>query len=189
MTRAYPVRAVSYTHLDVYKRQLSDRYITGRRLPDKAIDLVDEAASRLRMEIDSSPVEIDQLQRTVDRLRMEELHLSKETDAAAKDRLERLRADLADKAEQLAALNARWETEKSGLNRVGELKARLDDLRTQSDRLQREADYEGAARLLYGEIPALEKELVEAAQAETQTRAGATAYGDGRCLLYTSRCV
>ncbi len=166
---------------------LSDRYITGRRLPDKAIDLVDEAASRLRMEIDSSPVEIDQLQRTVDRLRMEELHLSKETDAAAKDRLERLRADLADKAEQLAALNARWETEKSGLNRVGELKARLDDLRTQSDRLQREADYEGAARLLYGEIPALEKELVEAAQAETQTRAGATAYGDGRDVMVKDR--
>ncbi len=160
---------------------LSDRYITGRQLPDKAIDLVDEAASRLRMEIDSSPVEIDTLQRQVDRMRMEELHLAKETDAASIDRLERLRAEMADKSEQLAALTARWEAEKSGLNRVGELKARLDDLRTQADRLQREANYEGAARLLYGEIPALEKELAAASEAEATIRAGAggTAYGLG----------
>jgi ATP-dependent Clp protease ATP-binding subunit ClpB len=160
---------------------LSDRYITGRQLPDKAIDLVDEAASRLRMEIDSSPVEIDTLQRQVDRMRMEELHLAKETDAASIDRLERLRAEMADKSEQLAALTARWEAEKSGLNRVGELKARLDDLRTQADRLQREANYEGAARLLYGEIPALEKELAAASEAEASIRAGAsgTAYGLG----------
>src|SRR5467141_2577250 len=100
---------------------LSDRYITGRFLPDKAIDLVDEAASRLRMEIDSRPVEIDQLQRAVDRLRMEELALTKETDEASKERLARLRAELADLTEQLDALNARWEREKSGLNRVGEL--------------------------------------------------------------------
>ncbi len=149
---------------------LSDRYITGRQLPDKAIDLVDEAASRLRMEIDSSPVEIDQLQRTVDRMRMEELHLAKETDDASRERLEKLRADLADKAEQLAALNARWAAEKSGLNRVGDLKARLDDLRTQAERLQREADYEGAARLLYGEIPTLERDLAEATAAEAQLR-------------------
>src|SRR5699024_6576119 len=99
---------------------LSDRYISGRQLPDKAIDLVDEAASRLRMEIDSSPVEIDELQRQVDRLTMEELHLAKETDEASVERLERLRADLADRKEQLAALTARWEAEKSGLNRVGE---------------------------------------------------------------------
>ena len=160
---------------------LSDRYITGRQLPDKAIDLVDEAASRLRMEIDSSPVEIDTLQRQVDRMRMEELHLAKETDAASIDRLERLRDEMADKSEQLAALTARWEAEKSGLNRVGELKARLDDLRTQADRLQREANYEGAARLLYGEIPALEKELAAASEAEAKIRAGAggTAYGLG----------
>ena len=160
---------------------LSNRYITGRQLPDKAIDLVDEAASRLRMEIDSSPVEIDTLQRQVDRMRMEELHLAKETDAASIDRLERLRAEMADKSEQLAALTARWEAEKSGLNRVGELKARLDDLRTQADRLQREANYEGAARLLYGEIPALEKELAAASEAEAKIRAGAggTAYGLG----------
>ncbi len=122
---------------------LSDRYITGRKLPDKAIDLVDEAASRLRMEIDSSPVEIDVLRRQVDRLKMEELHLGRETDEASQERLGRLRADLADATEQLDALNARWAAEKEGLNRVGDLKARLDDLRTRAERLQRDGDYEG----------------------------------------------
>ncbi|RIK17813.1 MAG: ATP-dependent chaperone ClpB [Acidobacteria bacterium] len=153
---------------------LSDRYITGRKLPDKAIDLVDEAASRLRMEIDSSPVEIDELQRQVDRLTMEEMHLQREEDEASRERLQRLRADLADKREQLAALTARWEAEKSGLNRVGELKARLDDLRTQADRLQRDGDYEAASRLLYGEIPQLEKDLT-AAQEQEDAAAGADA--------------
>ncbi|KRE60435.1 ATP-dependent chaperone ClpB [Nostocoides sp. Soil756] len=153
---------------------LSDRYISGRQLPDKAIDLVDEAASRLRMEIDSSPVEIDALRRAVDRLRMEELHLVKETDEASVDRLQRLRADLAERTEELSTLTARWEAEKEGLNRVGDLKARLDDLRTQADRLQREGDYEGASRLLYGEIPALEKD-VEAAQAAESAGAAAGA--------------
>ena len=150
---------------------LSDRYITGRQLPDKAIDLVDEAASRLRMEIDSSPVEIDELRRAVDRLKMEELHLSKESDAASVDRLERLRADLADKSEELAALTARWEAEKSGLNRVGDLKARVDELRTQAERLQREGDYEGASRLLYGDIPAAEQELAAAQAQESEAEA------------------
>ncbi len=145
---------------------LSDRYITSRFLPDKAIDLVDEAASRLRMEIDSSPVEIDQLQRAVDRLRMEELALKKETDEASKERLAKLQAELADLSEQLAALNARWEREKSGLNRVGELKERLDGLRGQAERAQRDGDFETASRLLYGEIPAAEKELEAAAAAE-----------------------
>ncbi|MEO7071124.1 MAG: AAA family ATPase [Nostocoides sp.] len=145
---------------------LSDRYISGRQLPDKAIDLVDEAASRLRMEIDSSPVEIDELRRAVDRLKMEELHLARETDEASVSRLERLRADLADKSEALAGLNARWEAEKTGLNKVGELKAKVDDLRTQADRMQREGDYENASRLLYGEIPSLEKELAAANAAE-----------------------
>ena len=152
---------------------LSDRYITGRRLPDKAIDLVDEAASRLRMEIDSSPVEVDVLRRAVDRLKMEELHLAKETDDASLGRLERLRADLADRSEELAALTARWESEKEGLNRVGDLKARLDDLRTQADRLQREGDYEGASRLLYGEIPALQTQLEAAQAAESAASGGA----------------
>jgi ATP-dependent Clp protease ATP-binding subunit ClpB len=145
---------------------LSDRYISGRQLPDKAIDLVDEAASRLRMEIDSSPVEIDQLRRSVDRMKMEELHLARETDEASQERLARLRADLADKSEELAALNARWEAEKSGLNRLGDLKVKLDDLRTQAERLQREGNYEQASRLMYGEIPALEKELAQASEDE-----------------------
>ncbi len=142
---------------------LSDRYITARFLPDKAIDLVDESASRLRMEIDSSPVEIDELRRGVDRMKMEELALSRESDAASRDRLEKLRADLADRQEQLTALTARWEQEKSGLNRAGELKKRLDDLKTQLERAQREGDLETASRLLYGEIPALDAEIAEAA--------------------------
>ena len=142
---------------------LSDRYITARFLPDKAIDLVDEAASRLRMEIDSSPVEIDELRRAVDRMKMEELALSRESDPASKDRLGKLRADLADRQEQLTALTARWEQEKSGLNRVGELKKKLDDLKGQAERAQRDGDYETASRLLYGEIPTLDAEIAEAA--------------------------
>uniref|UniRef100_A0AAU2VSI8 Chaperone protein ClpB n=1 Tax=Streptomyces sp. NBC_00008 TaxID=2903610 RepID=A0AAU2VSI8_9ACTN len=147
---------------------LSDRYITSRFLPDKAIDLVDEAASRLRMEIDSSPVEIDELQRAVDRLHMEELALKNETDAASKQRLEKLRRDLADKEEELRGLNARWEKEKQGLNRVGELKERLDELRGQAERAQRDGDFDSASKLLYGEIPGLERELAEAAEAEQE---------------------
>src|SRR5438309_203932 len=141
---------------------LSHRYITGRQLPDKAIDLVDEAASRLRMEIDSSPEEIDTLRRQVDRLQMEEMALAREDDPASQARLEKLRADLADRKEQLAALTARWEQEKAGLNRVGELKERLDALRGQAERLQREGDLAAASRILYGEIPAIEKELAPA---------------------------
>ncbi|WP_035771830.1 ATP-dependent chaperone ClpB [Arthrobacter sp. Br18] len=146
---------------------LSHRYISGRQLPDKAIDLVDEAASRLRMEIDSAPEEIDQLKRALDRLRMEALALSGEKDQASLERLETLRADLADKSEQLSALNARWEAEKAGLNRVGDLKASLDDLRSQADRAQRDGDLETASRILYGEIPQVQREL-DAAQAEEQ---------------------
>jgi ATP-dependent Clp protease ATP-binding subunit ClpB len=147
---------------------LSDRYITSRFLPDKAIDLVDEAASRLRMEIDSRPVEIDELQRAVDRLHMEELALKKETDAASAERLARLQAELADLTEQLDALNARWEREKSGLNRVGELKEQIDELRGRAERAQRDGDFEIASRLLYGELPGLEKELAAASAAEEQ---------------------
>jgi len=143
---------------------LSDRYITARFLPDKAIDLIDESASRLRMEIDSRPVEIDELQRAVDRMRMEELALSNEDDPASQGRLERLRRDLADRQEELDALTVRWEQEKSGLNRVGELKSRLDDLRGQAERAQRDGDFATASRLLYAEIPAAEKELAQAAE-------------------------
>jgi len=145
---------------------LSNRYISGRQLPDKAIDLVDEAASRLRMEIDSAPEEIDQLRRQVDRLTMEELALAGETDPASVERLAALRADMADKKEELAGLNARWEAEKAGLNRVGDLRAKLDELRSAADKAQREGDLETASRVLYGEIPALERELNAAAEAE-----------------------
>ena len=141
---------------------LSNRYIPARQLPDKAIDLIDEAASRLRMEIDSSPVEIDQLQRQVDRLLMEEIALARETDDASKERLAKLRADLADLQEQLSALQARWEREKSGLNRVGELKEQVDAKRVEAERAQRDGDLATASELLYGEIPALERQIAEA---------------------------
>ncbi|WP_282697085.1 ATP-dependent chaperone ClpB [Streptomyces sp. CC208A] len=149
---------------------LSDRYITSRFLPDKAIDLVDEAASRLRMEIDSSPVEIDELQRAVDRLRMEELALAKETDPASVQRLEKLRRDLADREEELRGLTARWEKEKQSLNRVGELKERLDETRGRAERAQRDGDFDTASKLLYGEIPTLERELAEATEAEREVQ-------------------
>lgn len=154
---------------------LSNRYISGRQLPDKAIDLVDEAASRLRMEIDSAPEEIDQLRRAVDRLTMEELALAHEKDAASVERLAALRADMADKKEELAALNARWEAEKAGLNHVGDLKARLDELRSAADKYQREGDLEAASRILYGELPALERELNAAAEAESAREASGAA--------------
>jgi ATP-dependent Clp protease ATP-binding subunit ClpB len=151
---------------------LSDRYITSRFLPDKAIDLVDEAASRLRMEIDSRPVEIDELQRAVDRLKMEEMALAKQTDAASAERLANLRAELAENQEKLDALNLRWEREKSGLNRVGELKKRIDDLQGQVERAQRDGDLETASRLQYGELPKLEKELEAASAAEEEVATG-----------------
>ena len=164
---------------------LSDRYITGRQLPDKAIDLIDEAASRLRMELDSSPVEIDELRRRVDRMRMEEAYLaesieeeggadSASADRAAVERLERLRAELADASERLAALGARWEAEKAGHNRVGELRAALDELRTRADLAEREGSFEEAGRLRYGEMPALEKQIRDA---EAGERAAASIVG------------
>jgi len=145
---------------------LSDRYITGRQLPDKAIDLVDEAASRLRMEIDSAPVEIDELRRAVDRLKLEELALAKEKDAASKERLAKLREDLKSKDATLKELATRWERERSELNRIGELKTKIDQLRSDSERAQREGNLEKASRLLYGEIPSLEKQLAQAEAAE-----------------------
>ena len=145
---------------------LSNRYITGRQLPDKAIDLIDEAASRLRMEIDSAPIEIDELRRQVDRLKLEELALKKEKDEASKERLEKLREDLAEKTQKLEALNERWAKERAELNKVGDLKTKLDGLRIEAERAQREANLERASRLLYGEIPALEKQLAEIEAAE-----------------------
>ncbi|MDP4015226.1 MAG: ATP-dependent chaperone ClpB [Candidatus Nanopelagicales bacterium] len=154
---------------------MSDRYITGRFLPDKAIDLVDEAASRLRMEIDSSPVEIDELQRAVDRLHMEELALSKETDEASVERLTKLRTDLADREEKLDGLKVRWEQEKSGLDLIGELKIRIDELRSIAERATREGDFEQASRILYAEIPALERNLEEAVAATNEREAAMVA--------------
>lgn len=157
---------------------LSNRYITGRQLPDKAIDLVDEAASRLRMEIDSAPVEIDELRRAVDRLKLEELALKKEKDEASKERLEKLREDLAAKSAALDELNQRWEAERAGLNQIGDLKTKLDALRIEAERAQREANLEKASRLLYAEIPALEKQLAEAEKAEAGENAAERMVGD-----------
>ena len=145
---------------------LSDRYITGRQLPDKAIDLVDEAASRLRMEIESSPEEIDQLRRQVERMKMEEFALAKETDPASVERLERLRADLADHEESLRALESRWEREKATLEGEGELRRALDQLRVEAEKLLRENDLEGASRIRYAQIPELEKQILAAEAVE-----------------------
>ena len=151
---------------------LSDRYITSRFLPDKAIDLMDEAASRLRMEIDSSPVEIDVLQRQVDRLRMEELAVSKETDEASQERLAKIRAEIADKEEDLLVMRAAWDAEKQGLDRIGEIKVLIDDLRATADKAQRSGDFEQASRILYAEIPTFEEEL-ERVTKETNEREAA----------------
>ncbi len=140
---------------------LSDRYIPGRQLPDKAIDLVDEAASRLRMEIESSPEEIDQLRRSVDRLRMEEFALERESDDASVERLAVLRADLADREEELRGLEARWEQEKASLEGEGELRRQLDQLRIEAEKLQREQEWEKASEILHGRIPALERQIEE----------------------------
>ena len=140
---------------------LSDRYIPGRQLPDKAIDLVDEAASRLRMEIESSPEEIDQLRRSVDRLRMEEFALERESDDASAERLTVLRADLADREEELRGLEARWEQEKASLEGEGELRRQLDQLRIEAEKLQREQEWEKASEILHGRIPALERQIEE----------------------------
>ena len=158
--------------------QLSNRYITGRQLPDKAIDLMDEAASRLRMEIDSAPAEIDELRRQVDRLKLEELALKKEKDEASKQRLEKLQEDLAEKQEKLNELNARWEKERAELNKIGELKTKLDSLRIAAEKAQREGNLEQASKLLYGEIPGLEKQLSEAERAENETKSEDRMVGD-----------
>ncbi|AJW42475.1 ATP-dependent chaperone ClpB [Rhodococcus sp. 15-725-2-2b] len=138
---------------------LSDRYITARFLPDKAIDLVDEAASRLRMEIDSRPVEIDEVERAVRRLEIEEMALAKETDDASKARLDKLRQELADLQEKLAGLSTRWQNEKNAIDSVRVLKEELENLRGESDRAERDGDLGKAAELRYGRIPTLEKEL------------------------------
>jgi ATP-dependent Clp protease ATP-binding subunit ClpB len=150
---------------------LSDRYITGRQLPDKAIDLIDESASRLRMEIESSPEEIDQLRRTVDRLKMEEFALEKESDPASAERLAKLRQDLADSEEELRGLEVRWEREKASLEGEGEIRRALDQLRVEADKMLREGNLEGASKIRYESIPELEKKLeaVEAAEKAEQS--------------------
>jgi len=149
--------------------QLSNRYITGRQLPDKAIDLVDEAASRLRMEIDSAPVEIDELRRTVDRLKLEQMALKKEKDEASKQRLEKLEEDLSEKTKELERLNQAWDKERAELNKIGELKEQIDQRRIEADRAQREGDLEKASKLLYGEIPQLQQKLADAEKAELES--------------------
>ncbi|OUE24299.1 ATP-dependent Clp protease ATP-binding subunit [Clavibacter michiganensis] len=146
---------------------LSNRYIPARQLPDKAIDLIDEAASRLRMEIDSSPVEIDELRRAVDRMRLEELALKREKDEASKARLAKLREDVVAREQTLGELQRRWEAERASVNRVGKLKDELNELRIRAERAQREGNLEKASRLLYGEIPVIEREVAQAEAAES----------------------
>ena len=148
---------------------LSNRYISGRQLPDKAIDLVDEAAAHLRMELDSSPEEIDELQRKVTRLEMEEMQLKKAEDPASKERLGKLQAELADTREKLSGLKARWDAEQAGHNKVGDLRAKLDDLRVQADKYTREGNLAEASKILYGEIPAIQKELAAAESADAES--------------------
>ena len=149
---------------------LSNRYISGRQLPDKAIDLVDEAAAHLRMELDSSPEEIDELQRRVTRLEMEEMQLRKAEDPASKERLGKLQAELADTREKLSGLKARWDAEQAGHNKVGDLRAKLDDLRVQADKYTREGNLAEASKILYGEIPSIQKELAAAENADAESQ-------------------
>ena len=145
---------------------LSNRYITARQLPDKAIDLIDEAASRLKMEIESSPVEIDELRRVVDRMRIEELALKKEKDDASKERLRKLREDLETKNSELEALQERWAAEKASLQDVGELKTKLNDARIELDRAMREGNYQEASKLNYEVIPGIEESIQRAESTE-----------------------
>jgi ATP-dependent Clp protease ATP-binding subunit ClpB len=164
---------------------LSDRYISGRQLPDKAIDLIDEAASRLRMEIESSPVEVDQLRRAVDRMRMEQLALERESDEASVDRLGKLRVDLADREEELRGLETRWEREKAALEGSGDLRKQLDALRVEAERLQRENDLTAASEILYGRIPALQKQIAaidDAAEQIAEVVEAWTGIATGRLL-------
>ncbi|MBB2955834.1 ATP-dependent Clp protease ATP-binding subunit ClpB, partial [Bifidobacterium commune] len=149
---------------------LSNRYISGRQLPDKAIDLVDEAAAHLRMELDSQPEEIDELQRRETRLEMEEMQLKKAEDPASKDRLRKLQSDLADTKEKLAGLKARWDEEKAGHNKVGDLRAQLDAKRVEADKFTREGNLEQASKILYGEVPAIQKQLDLAEQAADEDK-------------------
>ena len=167
---------------------LSNRYISGRQLPDKAIDLVDEAAAHLRMELDSSPEEIDELTRQVERLKMEKSYLlgnpkndkaadkaEAELDDSAKDRLADLNKEIANKSEKLNGLKARWDAEKSGHNRIGDLRKKLDELRTQAERYEREGDLAKSSAINYGEIPNIQKEIAQAEKNEQNVKNGSNA--------------
>ena len=162
---------------------LSNRYISGRQLPDKAIDLVDEAAAHLRMELDSSPEEIDELQRKVTRLEMEEMQLKKAEDPASKERLGKLQAELADTREKLSGLKARWDAEQAGHNKVGDLRAKLDDLRVQADKYTREGNLAEASKILYGEIPSIQKELAAAESADAESADAGAANPDDEPMV------
>ena len=175
--------------------KLSNRYITGRQLPDKAIDLVDEAAARLRMELDSSPEEIDELSRRVDRLKMEKAYLlgnPKDNKAAGKaeaqlddksrERLADLNKDIADLSEKLAGLNARWNSEKAGRNKVGDLRKKLDELMTQADLAERSGDYAKSSQIRYGEIPNVQKQIAAAEKAEKDSKDASAAGVDGAAV-------
>ena len=170
---------------------LSNRYISGRQLPDKAIDLVDEAAAHLRMELDSSPEEIDELRRQVDRLKMEKSYLlgnpkndeaaekaEAELDDSAKDRLADLNQEIADKSEKLNGLKARWDAEKNGHNRIGDLRKKLDELRTQAEKYEREGDLAKSSAINYGEIPAIQKEIAQAEKNEAESGGADNANAD-----------
>ncbi|MGY1808532.1 ATP-dependent chaperone ClpB [Blastococcus sp. SYSU D00669] len=147
---------------------LSDRYVTARFLPDKAIDLVDEAASRLRMEIDSRPVEVDEIERVVRRMEIEEMALAKEDDESSLERLAALREDLADRRQQLAELTARWQQDKSAITRIQQIKEELERLRSEAERAERDGDLARVAELRYGRLPQLEKALADAEEAAEQ---------------------
>lgn len=153
--------------------KLSDRYITDRNLPDKAIDLIDEAASRLRMELDSSPVEVDEKRRQVDRLKMEAAYLadseSEGSDEQTKSRLADLRAEIGKQQQVLDELNVRWESEKASRNKVGDLRAQLDKLNTQLERAMRSGDWESAGRLQNGEIPQIQAAIAAAEKQEQES--------------------
>lgn len=158
---------------------LSNRYIPDRQMPDKAIDLIDEAAAHLRMELDSSPEEIDELQRRVTRLQMEQMQLKKSDDPASKERLKALDKDLADSQERLAGLNARWKAEKTKHEAVGDLHKKIDRAKVEADKYTREGDLANASRILYGDIPQLQKQLEAAEQAEKEAASkGSDATGE-----------
>ena len=149
---------------------LSDRYISDRFLPDKAIDLVDEACAMIRTEIDSMPAELDDIRRKIMQLEIEEMALKKEDDPLSRDRLEKLRAELAELKDSFNAMKARWESEKGSVDKVKELKAKIEQMHADIENAQLRYEYETAARLKYSDLPALERELAEAEKLSGESR-------------------